>query len=197
MADRRGFLFGLVAVGITANVGRRLYENSQETDSGLDRDTSSDSTDSDSSYINEESNINTEPEQDDERSLEEKVEDSLEEEEAEPVEEPETISTILNQSNRRIAGGEYLYWGFELTQTVELELRTTVRNGPNVDVIVTDPREFTQFERGNRFRFYNISQENTVGDDTTDNLGPGEYVVFIYNRDHSTSTVDIELTATG
>jgi len=197
MADRRGFLFGLVAVGITANVGRRLYENSQETDSGLDRDTSSDSTDSDSSYINEESNINTEPEQDDERSLEEKVEDSLEEEEAEPVEEPETTSTILNQSNRRIAGGEYLYWGFELTQTVELELRTTVRNGPNVDVIVTDPREFTQFERGNRFRFYNISQENTVGDDTTDNLGPGEYVVFIYNRDHSTSTVDIELTATG
>jgi len=197
MANRRSILYAISAVGFSVGVGRRLYENSQETDSSLDQDTSPDSTDSDSSFIDEDSNVNTEPEEDDDQSFEEEIEDSLEEEDAEPVEEPETTSTILNQNNRRIAGGEYLYWSFELTQTVELELRTTVRNGPNVDVFVTDPREFTQFERGNRFRFYNISQENTVGDDTTDNLGPGEYVVFIHNRNHSTSTVDIELTATG
>jgi len=180
MGNRRGFLLGIIGLGVTLNVGRRLSENSSQSNSGTDVDSSSDATDSDSSFINEDSNFNTEPEED-----------------TESIEESDTTFTLIDETNRRIGEGEYLYWGFELPESVELELWTTVRDGPTVDVIVTNPDEFSQFERGNRYRYNEeISQENTVGDITSFRFPEGEYVIFISNYQYSTATVDIELTAT-
>jgi len=149
--------------------------------------------------IDSDSNLNEEyrsqEEEDEEQNIEDQIEEELED--ADPVEEPPSeTQTILNQAGRRVDGGEYLYWPFELYQSVELHLRTTVRQGSEVDVIITSPDELGQFERGNRYRFYDdISQENTTGDDTSQRIGAGNYIVMINNRTRQSASVDIELTA--
>jgi len=131
------------------------------------------------------------------QSIEDLVGEESDDENTDPVEEPiSETETILNQNERRVDGGEYFYWSFEIYRAVELNLRTTVRQGSEVDINITSLDEFDQFERGNRYRFYDdISQQNTTGDDTSQRIGEGQYIVFIYNRTRQTASVDIELTA--
>lgn len=108
----------------------------------------------------------------------------------------ENSETLIDQSRRRVRPDEYLIWEFELFEEAEVRLQTTVRDGPRVDVHVADPQEFRAFERNERFRSYEISQLNTIGEETSGILPSGEYFLFIYNDDlRSEATVDIELTA--
>jgi len=177
----------LIALGITATLAGCSEPESEP-----------DSEESDDGSILDNNDIDIEQEEEEDENENNNLEDQLEEdlEGSDPVEEPTSeTQTILDQAGRRVDGGEYIYWEFELYRTVELNLRTTVRQGSEVDIIITETTEFNQFERGNRYRFYDVSQEDTIGDDTSQRLGAGEYVVFIYNRGRQTASVDIELTA--
>jgi len=171
--DRRNFIASVGTAGTAAIAGCSDSETSDTTSN-----TDSDTTSSSNTDIDDLTGGNSEGQSENQNT--------------------ESTETIIEEYSRRVDGREYLYWPFELYQSAEVNLRTTVRNGPNLDIIVTEPDEFSQFERGNRYRYNGeISQEDTVGDSTSVTLPQGDYYIFVHNTGYSRAEVDIELTLTG
>ena len=89
--------------------------------------------------------------------------------------------TIIDQNNRRVPEGGYMWWEFELNNSSELTLSTAVREGPSVDILLLTAEEFRSYEANQRYRPPVISQRDTVGKTTNQTVSSGEYSLIIDN----------------
>ncbi|WP_135822434.1 hypothetical protein [Halostella litorea] len=83
-----------------------------------------------------------------------------------------------------VSEDEYRYWTFTLNQEATLSYEFTVRNGPNVDVILTDQEEFNSYQDGNRFRYASSgSSLDSIGDRISTDIPADDYVLCIDNTE--------------
>ena len=77
---------------------------------------------------------------------------------------------------------EYRYWEFTLSQQAYLNLDVTVRDGPAVDVYLTEPDEFAEYEQENRF-YHNgdVSLLDVTADSSGSSVTAGDYVLILDN----------------
>jgi len=116
-----------------------------------------------------------------------------------------TTETIFDD-NDTVREDYYRTYEFTLNRQVTLDLRVTVRSGPAVDIILTTPDEFDEYEERNRFRYNeDLSLLDTTGGDTSMDAPAGDYVLIVDNTemgeaqppsnfDDDPATYDIELT---
>lgn len=101
----------------------------------------------------------------------------------EAVDQQDVTETLI-EDTATVPEDEYRTFSISLSEQSELELRTTVRDGPAVDIIMVQQSEFDAYSSGERFRFFDeFSQLDTVGDMTSGPFDAGDYVVVIDNTD--------------
>lgn len=92
-----------------------------------------------------------------------------------------TSQTIV-EDNDTVTEGSYRYYTFTLNRQATLDLRLTVRSGPAIDAIFTNPDEFDHFENGDRFRYNeDLSLLDSTGGDASGTFPAGEYVYIVDN----------------
>ena len=101
--------------------------------------------------------------------------------------------------------GAYRHWRFSLAEERELRLSATVREGPNVDLLLLSGDGFGEYAEGREFEYYFVSGLDVRDGWSEGSLAPGEYVLVCDNttagkaqppRDGTFSPSTVELRAT-
>jgi len=90
---------------------------------------------------------------------------------------------VYQGSNREtIDPGRFVPFRFELELPATLSYNLRVVEGPNVDIIATDPGNAEKFEQGGNWQLYTPASRSDVGAaSVTAGLDPGEWVVIVDN----------------
>jgi len=121
--------------------------------------------------------------------------------------EPTETTETLVDDRRNVQEDEYYRYSFSAEREAQYDARMTVRDGPNVDFIVTSQEEFEAYQNDERFRYNEaLSMLDSTGDTTSARLPAGDLVIIIDNTNRGPAeppansvndVAEVELTVTG
>lgn len=99
--------------------------------------------------------------------------------------DPNLSQVLFEESDRRnVQEDEWRYYMLSFPQSGRLYYSYTVREGPEIDVIVMDESEYQYFQDGDRYnRYTNLSTFGDAGNTVNEPISAGDYRLIFDNTE--------------